>query len=74
MTEQQKPPVIEVVAGSPTPEEIAAIVTVVSALAAAPAEEKAVDQPRVGGWRSYYRALRRPFVHGPGAWRTIPGF
>lgn len=62
-------PVISVVSGSPTPEELAAIITVLSAgaqnSADAPPRER---KPRMGGWKSYVRTLRRDFHPGPGAW------
>ncbi|WP_432558464.1 acyl-CoA carboxylase subunit epsilon [Granulicoccus sp. GXG6511] len=68
------PPVVTVVSGSPTAEELAAIVTVLTAAAASPADGPEVrrsDRPRVGGWRSYTRVLRGAAYPGPGAWRDI---
>lgn len=66
-------PVVTVVSGSPTPEELAAVLTVVTAAAAAatPSVEKRSDRPRVGGWKSYTRTLRRTAYPGPGAWRQV---
>jgi|LSQX01.1.fsa_nt_gb hypothetical protein len=71
-TAQQRP-VVTVVSGSPTPEELAAIVAVVTAGAAAGTEEapRPADRPRIGGWKSYTRVLRGATYPGPGAWRHI---
>lgn len=73
MSEQpHQPPVVEVVSGSPTPEELAAIITVVTAAGgSAPAEDTRADRPRVGGWKSYTRTLRKGAFPGPGAWRHL---
>lgn len=58
---------LRVVKGEPTPEELAALVAVVSAKAAAPSE----TQPaRPSNWAAYWRSVRRPFPTGPGAWRA----
>ena len=71
MNEAADPPVFTVSSGSPSPEELAAIVTVLTAAAAgAPAAGPTQDRPRVGGWRSYYRAVRREHRPGPGAWAS----
>lgn len=66
-----RPPVVTVVSGSPTPEELAAIVTVLAALSGGGrgTVEPRSDRPRVGGWKSYVRTLRRDAFPGPGAWR-----
>ena len=53
-----------------TEEEIAAVA---AALMASTREERlrsADDRPLAGGWKSYYRVLRRPLVGGRDAWRT----
>lgn len=67
---QADAPVVTVVAGSPTPEELAAIVTVLTAAAAVPepADERS-DLPPIGGWKSHAPTLRRPVHPGPGAWK-----
>jgi len=65
-------PLLRVVRGNPTPEELAALIAVVSARgAAAEPAEPAPPSP----WRSRGPGLRRPLPHGPGAWRTsgLPG-
>jgi hypothetical protein len=56
-----------VVAGNPTEEEIAAVVAVLTAVAAAhPAEP---EQPR-SGWAAYWRSVRAPIQPGPGKWQA----
>ncbi|GAA1556582.1 acyl-CoA carboxylase subunit epsilon [Kribbella sancticallisti] len=62
-------PVLRVVKGDPTPEELAALVAVVSARAAAvPAPEP--SQSQAGDWSAYWRNVRRPLHPGPGRWRA----
>jgi hypothetical protein len=70
MTEQR---FLQVVRGDPTPEEIAALVTVLTARARAAAGP---NPPRHrSAWADPSRRLRRPLPHGPGAWRNaaLPG-
>ncbi|WP_425308334.1 acyl-CoA carboxylase subunit epsilon [Ammonicoccus fulvus] len=63
-------PVITVVSGSPTPEEMAAIITVLAAGSQSATEPPPRERkPTMGGWKSYVRTLRRSFHPGPGAWR-----
>ncbi|GAA0381474.1 hypothetical protein GCM10009530_35260 [Microbispora corallina] len=62
-------PLIRVVRGNPTPEEIAALLMVISAGAAASrTEEDARDAAEDRARRA--RLLRGPVVPGPGAWRA----
>jgi hypothetical protein len=60
-------PVVKVVKGDPTPEELAALVAVVTARMAAAPEP---GEERAGDWASYWRNVRRPLEHGPGRWRA----
>jgi Acyl-CoA carboxylase epsilon subunit len=60
--------VIKIVKGDPTPEELAALVTVLAARAAAAAP--AADQHRASNWATYWRNARTPFHPGPGQWRA----
>jgi hypothetical protein len=64
-------PLLRVVRGAPTADELAALIAVVSARAGATAE---LDRPR-SAWSDPYRRLRRPVPHGTGAWRrsALPG-
>ena len=61
-------PVLRVVKGDPTPEELAALIAVVTARAAAPAV--APDNNRASNWATYWRNARSPFRPGPGRWRA----
>jgi len=61
-------PLLRVVRGDATPEEIAAVVAVLlarSADAGAPGQARSVS----GLWADRSRLLRRPLSPGPGAWR-----
>ncbi|WP_328996606.1 acyl-CoA carboxylase subunit epsilon [Kribbella sp. NBC_01245] len=70
MTEETKP-VLQVVKGEPTPEELAALVAVVAARAStASTPGPATDDERSSDWASYWRNVRRPLQHGPGRWRA----
>lgn len=62
-------PVLRVVKGDPTPEELAALLAVVStrtASAAAPT----TDPNQASDWATYWRTTRRPLHPGPNAWRA----
>jgi len=65
-------PVLRVVRGNPTPEEIAALVAV---LVARRGDGGAEPAPSRSAWADRSRALRRPLYPGPGAWRcsALPG-
>ncbi len=62
-------PLLRIVKGDPTPGEVAALVAVVSALAAGAqaADAKARPGPE---WGAHHRKLRGTHRHGPGAWRA----
>ena len=47
--------------GDPTPEELAALVAVVAARRAAPAD--GAESP--SNWAAYWRSVRQPLPHGP---------
>jgi hypothetical protein len=59
---------LQVVRGDPTPEEIAALVAVLTARARAAAEPEPLR--RRSAWSDPARRLRQPLSHGPGAWRA----
>jgi hypothetical protein len=61
--------VVKIVKGNPTPEEIAAVVTVIAARAAAVPAPQA-DTGRASNWATYWRNARTPFHPGPGQWRA----
>ncbi len=61
-----EPPLLRIVTPSTTPEEVAAIVAVFSAMSAGG------DRPRRRRteWNSPYRQVRPFYSHGPGGWRS----
>ena len=59
-------PLFHVVKGSPTEEELAALVTVFSLRQNTTTAE---PRPRQSGWSAYWRSVRAPVQPGPGAWR-----
>ena len=68
-TEPQKP-LLRIVKGDPTPEEVAALVSVVSAMAASAAEASAHQKQPRPEWSAPHRRLRGTHRHGAGAWRA----
>ncbi|MEX0428321.1 acyl-CoA carboxylase subunit epsilon [Nocardioides sp. DS6] len=66
-TAEQSKPVLRVVSSHATPEEVAALVAVFSALGSSGAP--APRRPR-STWASPARAVRRIPAAGPGAWRA----
>jgi hypothetical protein len=63
-------PFLRIVKGDPTPEEVAALVAVVSSLAAASAQQFSQERQPRPEWSARHRLVRRPLHHGPGAWRA----
>jgi hypothetical protein len=65
-------PVLRVIRGDATPEEIAAVVAV---LLSRPAPRAGAPPSRPSAWSDRSRLLRRPLFPGPGAWRrsALPG-
>ena len=61
------PPPLRLIRGDATPEEVAALVAVLSAASAAGAP--APPRPR-SQWASRERAVRQPLAPGRGAWRA----
>ncbi|MET9244148.1 acyl-CoA carboxylase subunit epsilon [Nonomuraea sp. NPDC003709] len=55
---------MNVIKGDPSPEELAALVVALRALA-----DDDVPEPPVGGSSARRRVLRRPLVNGPRGWR-----
>ena len=67
MTEATAPPVLRLVRGAPTPEELAAVVAVLLARSGA----VTVAEPAPAPPRLWSRPqLRTPLTPGPGAWRA----
>jgi hypothetical protein len=69
-TAESAPPLLRIVKGNPSPEETAALVAVVSAMAGAAAEQAAQEEAPRPEWSARHRLLRKPHRHGPGAWRA----
>ena len=64
-------PVLRIVSGDPTPEEIAALTVVLAAAQSGPGEDEAASQ--AGGWADPGLRLRRRMPVGPvrrGAWQA----
>ncbi len=61
------PPLLRIVRGDPTPEELAAVVAVMTAAAAGGA---AGTKAPPGQWRSRGRNIRPSLARGPDAWRA----
>jgi hypothetical protein len=61
-------PALRIVSGNPTPEELAALTVVLSALGGR--DTKILAAPVRGGWADPVRSQRAPLRPGPGAWRA----
>ncbi len=61
-------PLLRVVKGDPSPEELAALVTVVAALASGNSES--VKPQPTSEWAAHHRKVRGTHRHGAGAWRA----
>jgi hypothetical protein len=68
--EETARPVLRVVSGSPTAEELAVLTAVVAAAAAAGDEGAAPERNRRGSWSDPAAAHRRPLLPGPNGWRA----
>lgn len=56
--------------GNPSDDEIVAVaVALAAALADPDPAHENTDRPIAGGWNSYWRKVRQPFIYGPEAWR-----
>ena len=60
-------PLLRVISPNATPEEIAALVTVLAALGG---DEPAPKRRTPPEWQSPSRTVRRTLPHGPGGWRS----
>ena len=63
-------PLLRIVRGEPTREELAALVTVLLATRARHAAPPLPPRRPVSAWTDRARALRRPLEPGPGRWRA----
>jgi hypothetical protein len=64
-------PLLRIVRGEPTAEELAALTVVVAAMSGRRERRKVIP---VGGWASYADAHRGPAHAGPGGWRASGRF
>jgi hypothetical protein len=69
-TDMSERPFLQVVRGDPTPEEIAALLVVLTARASAAAAAHPAPSEPHSAWAAPSRRLRRALRHGPGAWRA----
>ena len=60
-------PLLKVVRGDATPEEVAAIVAVLASLRGG---EEAAPRRRPPHWSAHHRKVRGSLPHGPGGWRS----
>jgi hypothetical protein len=68
---EQRRPLLRVVKGEPSAEELAALTVVVAALS----QRRTRRRPSpVGAWASSADAHRRPLQPGPGGWRAAGRF
>jgi hypothetical protein len=72
MSDGSERPLLRVVRGEPTTEELAALVAVV-AMRAAAAEAEASPPPAPSPWSARAAGLRQAPHPGPGAWRATGG-
>ena len=59
---------ISVVKGTPTEDELAAVVTVLTEYFSRP-RQSGEPTPAQSGWSAYWRSVRSPIQPGPSAWR-----
>jgi hypothetical protein len=67
LTDTQKGPFLRVVRGDATPEELAALVTVIASLGGGETPAKPKSRSI---WADPSRRMRTTLRHGPGAWRA----
>ncbi|MEO6884972.1 MAG: acyl-CoA carboxylase subunit epsilon [Jatrophihabitantaceae bacterium] len=70
VNEVAAPPVLRIVRGTPTAEELAVVTALVTA-ASAGGGAGGPDITRRGRWNDPFAAHRRPWLHGSGAWRAF---
>ncbi|MGY1703280.1 acyl-CoA carboxylase subunit epsilon [Geodermatophilus sp. SYSU D00697] len=68
---EHEPPLLRVVRGEPTPEELAALTVVVAALSQPRSRRRATP---VGAWAAFGDAHRTSLRPGPGGWRAAGRF
>ncbi|MHC5795214.1 acyl-CoA carboxylase subunit epsilon [Lacisediminihabitans sp. FW035] len=66
-------PEFDVVAGSPTAEELAAVTAVITSMIEEVEDGRRAEGPRVSAWQRSQRSIRAPLHPGAGAWRSFSG-
>jgi hypothetical protein len=66
-------PSIRIIAGSPTPEELAAVTAILAHALDEAAAEQEQGEVRASAWDRSRSSLRSPLHPGPGAWRGFSG-
>ena len=62
-------PEFEITKGNPTDDELGAVMAVLAiALQPPPPPRKNLDRGVAGGWKSYWRTVREPFIPGRDSW------
>ena len=59
-------PLLRIVKGDPTPEEVAALVAVLASLGGG----EPTAAPPTPAWSAHHRKVRVNLPHGPGGWRS----
>ncbi|WP_372734205.1 acyl-CoA carboxylase subunit epsilon [Nocardioides sp.] len=65
MTAENPAPVLRIVKGEPTPEELAALVSVIAGMGGGAETPKPSPQ-----WSAHHRKVRTTLPNGPGGWRS----
>jgi hypothetical protein len=66
-------PEFEVVAGQPTPAELAAVTAVLTSMIEALEDGQRTEGAIVSAWQRSQRSIRKPLSPGAGAWRSFSG-
>jgi hypothetical protein len=63
-------PTLRIINGNPTPEEVAAVTVVLTAIAGGASNREPEPVTRAGTWADPALRMRRPIHPGQGAWRA----
>jgi len=69
MTPTDRDPMLAIISGNPSADEIAAVVVVLAALSQ-PARVSVAPEAKRSEWSAKSRLVRAPLRRGPGAWRA----
>jgi len=62
-----------VVAGQPTPTELAAVTAVIASMIEELEGSQRAESPLVSAWQRSQRSIRKPLLPGAGSWRSFSG-